>query len=132
MSAIEAEMKLALEMVADAWLMFEKKRWRSAVNRAYYGMFHATKATLLFLKVDCHSHAGAINRFGEHVVNKGLVGENLAKSLHRAYRLREKSDYQPITEIEKDDSEKILYEAEKFITQIKELLKRLKGNDGKG
>jgi len=122
MNAVEAEIELAEEILMDAELMFKNNRLRSLVNRAYYAMFHATKAILLYFGTDCSSHPGAINRFGEYVIKKGLVKEELAKSLHRAYRLREKSDYQPIAKITPDEA-KILYsEAMEFVKKIKELI----------
>lgn len=126
MNAVEAEMKLAIDMLRDAELMLKENRLRSLVNRAYYGMFHATKAILLFLGTDCTSHAGAINRFGECVIKKGLLPEESAKSLHKAYRLREKGDYQPMSSIDKVEAQELYYEAKDFVKGIKELIAHLK------
>ena len=47
MNAVRQEIKLAFEMFSDAQLMYKEKRLKSTVNRAYYAMFHATKAVLL-------------------------------------------------------------------------------------
>ena len=82
MNAVKEEIKLALEVLSDAHLMYKEKRLKSTVNRAYYAMFHATKATLLSQGTDCQSHAGALNRFGEYIIKKGLLDEKFAKSLH--------------------------------------------------
>ena len=126
MNASEAEMKLAKEMLKDAELMLKKNRLRSLVNRAYYGMFHATRAILLYLNIDCTSHAGVINRFGECVIKKGLAKEELAKSLHRGYRLREKSDYQPVSKISNEEAKALYDEAKGFVREIERLLRQLK------
>ena len=122
MNAVKEEIKLAVEMLNDAQLMYTNKRLKSTVNRAYYAMFHATKAALLSRGTDCQSHAGALNRFGEHFIKKGLLDERFAKILHRAYRLREKSDYSPAFTIETAEVEKLIKEAKEFVKAIKSLL----------
>ncbi len=123
MSAVKEEIKLAFEMFSDAQLMYREKRMKSAVNRLYYAMFHATKAILLLYGTDCQSHAGALSRFGEIIIRKGLLDEKFAKSLHRAYRLREKSDYSPTFKIEFKEVKKMMEEAEEFINTIIKFLK---------
>lgn len=125
MNAVDVEMELAYEMLSDAQLMLKGNRLRSLINRTYYGMFHAAKAILLYLGTDCQSHAGAINRFGEFVIKKGLVDEKLAKSLHRAYRLREKCDYQPMSKVDKKDAQNLYNEAKEFVAEIKKLISHL-------
>ena len=122
MSAVKEEMKLAIDMLSDAQLMYKNDRLKSTVNRAYYAMFHATKAVLLSCGTDCESHAGALNRFGEHVIKKGLLDEKFAKMLHRAYRLREKSDYLPSFKIDAEQVEKLIKEAKEFVEAIKKIL----------
>ncbi|MBI5554297.1 MAG: HEPN domain-containing protein [Elusimicrobia bacterium] len=112
MNALREELKLAFEMLSDAQLMYKENRLKSCVNRAYYAMFHATKAILLSQNMDCQSHAGALQRFGERVVKKGLIEKKFAKSLHRAYRLREKSDYSPAFKIELSEVTKLINETE--------------------
>ena len=50
---------LAREMLADARLMLERESYRSAVDRAYYAMFHAVRAALHKDGVDLpKTHAG--------------------------------------------------------------------------
>ena len=122
MNAVKEEIKLAIEMLSDAQLMYKENRLKSTVNRAYYAMFHATKASLLSQGTDCQSHAGALNRFGEHIIKKGLLDEKFAKGLHRAYRLREKSDYSAAFKIEAVEVKKLIKEAEEFVEAIKKFI----------
>ena len=123
MNAAKEEIKLAVDTLSDAQLMYANKRLKSTVNRAYYAMFHATKAALLSCGSDCQSHAGALNRFGEHFIKKGLLDKRFAKALHRAYRLREKSDYSPAFKIETAEVEKLIEEAKEFVEEVKSILK---------
>ena len=122
MNAVKQEIKLAFEMLSDAELMYKEKRLKSTINRAYYAMFHAVKAVLLSQNTDCQSHAGAINRFGECVIKKGLLDQRFAKSLHRAYRLREKSDYSPAFKIKEADVKKVVKEAKEFVEETEKIL----------
>ena len=122
-SAVSQEIELAFETFRDAQLLYKEKRLKSTVNRVYYAMFHATKAALLSQGSDCQSHAGALNRFGECVIKKGLLDPRFAKSLHRAYRLREKSDYSPAFKIKEAEIKKLINEAEEFVEEIKKLVR---------
>lgn len=126
MNIVDKELEIADEMLFDAELMVREKRIRSAVNRSYYAMFHAVKAILLQSGTDCESHGGAMNRFGEYVVKKGLMDKRFAKSLHRAYRLREKSDYHSLIEIEEEKAGQTLSEAREFILEAKNAIQKIK------
>ncbi|MDI6792292.1 MAG: HEPN domain-containing protein [bacterium] len=128
MNAVEAEINLADEMIRDAELMFREGRKRSTANRGYYAMFHAVKAILLNLGTDCQTHGGAMNRFGEHVIMKGLMDKSFAKSLQRAYQLREKSDYHSIINLEQDDVERVIKESKEFVMEVKKVLIGLQSN----
>ncbi len=120
---ITQEMKLACEMFSDAQLMYKSKRYKSCVNRAYYAMFHAVKAILSLKGIDCKTHMGALNKFGQYIVKKGILNEKFAKSLHRSYRLREKSDYAPIFEITKGEAQQVVADADAFVKGVASLLK---------
>lgn len=122
MNAVREELKIAKEMLSDAVMMLEEKRLRSAVSRAYYAMFHATKSALLFQGTDCKSHAGARVRLGEYIIKKGLMDSKFARSLHRANRLREKSDYSPAFKIDEQDVRKLIGEAREFLTAVEEMI----------
>lgn len=50
MEAAKQEIKLAFEIFSDALALYKERRLKSTVNRAYYAMFHATKAVLLSRK----------------------------------------------------------------------------------
>ncbi len=122
MTAVESEIEQSEEMLKDAELMFREGRKRSTVNRAYYAMFHIVKAILLYLGTDCQSHGGAMNRFGEYVIKKGIMDKSFAKSLEHAYQLREKSDYHPMIKIEDDDVERVMKESKEFVMEVKRVL----------
>jgi len=85
-------------------------------------MFHAVRVILLYLGTDCQSHGGAINKLGEYVIKKGLMDESFSKKVHRAYRLREKSNYYSMVKIEDDDVEKVMKDSKEFVQEVKRIL----------
>ncbi len=77
------------EMLEDARLLLEKKRLKSAVDRAYQSMHHAAQGILYKLKVKLpKTHSGLIGLFGKHVVGAGLIEPEYGRMLNRAFELR--------------------------------------------
>lgn len=81
MGEADIQLKIAEEMLADAKLLYEQKRYMSAASRAYYAIFHAVKALLNQVGQSCQSHGGAISRFGQYVVNTGLMDKDFQNFL---------------------------------------------------
>lgn len=114
------ELKVAEEMLVDANILFAQDRIRSAVNRAYYGIFHAAKAVLLKHNIKTKSHAGALSMFGSEIVKKGLVDKKFWKYFNQAYNLRQTSDYDSSESIIlKEESEDTIKNAEEFVNEMK-------------
>ncbi|MDI6734978.1 MAG: HEPN domain-containing protein [bacterium] len=122
MEIFRKELEVALEMLNDAKLLLNEKRFRSAVNRAYYAMMHSTKALLTLLDIEAISHPGIIRKFGQEVVQKGIMNKRYAKSLSAAYNMRDKSDYK-IMEIIKDEKvDEVIKESEEFVFEIQKVI----------
>ena len=51
------------EAIADAKLMFENGRYKNALNRAYYAIFHAMRAVNSLEGFDSSKHSGVIAFF---------------------------------------------------------------------
>lgn len=125
MGEADIQLKIAEEMLADAKLLYEQKRYRSAASRAYYAIFHAAKALLNQVGQSCQSHCGAISRFGQYVVNTGLMDKDFSKFLGRAYNLREKSDYGLLFEGIEEEVGRVVSDAEKFVAEAIKVLHQL-------
>lgn len=69
------------------------------------------------------THKGTISLFGEHIVKKGVLGEEYADALRKAFDLRQKSDYEIYAELDEELVKKTVNNAEKFIRKVKEVLK---------
>jgi uncharacterized protein (UPF0332 family) len=58
-------------------------------------MFYAVSALLETRRLGTSKHSGAISLFDREFVKAGAFDKRLSKSLHRAFNLRQESDYSP-------------------------------------
>jgi len=117
------EVEVAEEELSSAYLLFENKKYRDAISRAYYSMFHAARALLLMKDVIPRKHSGVVSMFGLHFVKEGIVDEVYGKALTKAFELRTKADYNVFYSPSREEAEEILEDAEKFLEKAKEILK---------
>lgn len=96
---------------------------RGAVNRAYYTVFHAASAALLWLDIERARHSGTQSAFGEFLVKPGHVEPEFGRIYTRARKAREEQDYDldaaPLTV---QDAERIVADAEHFVTRLERYL----------
>lgn len=95
----------------------------SSVSRSYYAMFFMAEAVLLKSGLRSSSHKGVISLFGEHFVKTGILGEELGRSLRRAFDLRQKGDYSVEFPITENAAEICLQKAKAFISELGTFLK---------
>lgn len=120
---IAKELEVAEEELSSAYLLFENGKYRDAISRAYYSMFHAARALLLMKDVIPRKHSGVVSMFGLHFVKEGTVDEFYGKALTKAFELRTKADYNVFYSPSREEAEEILEDAEKFLEKAKEILK---------
>ena len=51
----------SLEALADAKLMYDNKRYKNALNRAYYSIFHAMRSVNALDGFDSSKHSGVMH-----------------------------------------------------------------------
>ena len=56
----------SLEALADARLMYENGRYKNALNRGYYAIFHAIRAVNALTGFDSSKHSGVIAYFNQN------------------------------------------------------------------
>ncbi|MDO4179291.1 MAG: HEPN domain-containing protein [Phascolarctobacterium sp.] len=83
----------AKEVLRDAELMFENESFASAVNRAYYALFHCLRAVTDLDSYDSSKHSGIISFFNKTYVKTGVFDKEVSKILDKSFRIREKADY---------------------------------------
>ncbi len=96
--------------------------FRSVMNRLYDAMFYSVLALLQQKGIGTSKHIGAISLFDKEFIKNGAFDKELSKRLHRAFELRQKSDYLEQTEISEQDIEEMFPKAVDFVNTIKNYL----------
>jgi len=94
-----------------------------ACNRAYYAMFNAAHAALLWSGAhtnpgETRKHSSLIAAFGKHLVLTGIFPQGLGKALNRAESIRLLADYTG-EGIDSQQAHSIVKEAENFVSAVK-------------
>jgi len=112
------------EDMATAREDMERGRYRAAVARAYYAVFHIAGAALLTIGVERVKHSGVESAFGEFFVKAGWIEPEYADIYRRSRRFREDQEYSD--EFERLDAartEQIVSDAERFVTRLERYLR---------
>lgn len=117
-------MKNAIDDYESAKLLFEQGKYKAAVNRSYYGIFHALRAVTVLDEFDSSKHSGVIAFFNRMYVKEGIFDKSISKMIDTSFRLREKADYQDFIIISKEQSLEQIEKAETVINMIKSYLEK--------
>lgn len=123
---IKLTLNESLECLTDAKIMVEQNRWKAAVSRAYYAMFHAAKAALLSIEETVYTHQGVNIQFSKHFVRTGIFEKSFVKSFSKMLDTRQKADYEIGFRANETDAQHAVSEAENFYNQINSYLNNKK------
>jgi len=111
--------------LASAKLLLDSGDVDGACNRAYYAMFDAARAALLWVDAPvpaevARTHSGLITAFSLHVVKPGLVAIDHGRALNKVEDLRLIADYRgdPVT---LENAAWALEQAQAFLAAIQAL-----------
>jgi len=116
---------MAEEAVRSAGILFDAGDHRGAVNRAYYGVFHAARAVLNSIEDglgDGKKHATTIRHFSQHLVATGQMSVRLSTILTAAFDSRLAADYES-DDISIETVSLLIADAEYFVAEIARHLK---------
>ena len=117
-SLIKYRLIQANETILDVELLVENKRYRSAINRIYYGMFYALLALGTAQKFETSKHAQLIGWFNKYFIHKGKIDSKYGKMINKAFNRRTKGDYDTFVEFEENIVYQMLNEMKDFISEI--------------
>ena len=120
---IKHRLEQAKDAVNDARILLDHQGSpQSVVNRSYYGMFYAALALLQKLGSVPSKHTGVISTFDREFSRKNVFPKELSKSFHKAFDLRQTSDYKVIKPLSMKKAEGILDEAIVFVNAVRDYL----------
>ena len=93
------------EDLEAAHLLFDAGNYRIANNRAYYSIFHAMRAVLVFDDYDSSKHSGVIAEFRRKYIKEGIFPVEISKMIGEAFTIRNASDYDDMFLASKADTE---------------------------
>ena len=95
---------------------------QSIVNRSYYAMFYATLALLQTVRKFPRKHGGMLAFFDSEFVRKGIFPPEMSRNLHRAFDLRQESDYRDLFPLNREKAEDLLEKADHFVAAVRAYL----------
>jgi uncharacterized protein (UPF0332 family) len=120
---IAAHLERARDALATARDNLAHGHWRGAVNRAYYAVFHAASAVLLWLDIERARHAGVQAAFGEFLIKSGLIEAEFGRIYNRVRQLREMQDYDlQAATLTAEETARLVRDAAHFVTRLERYL----------
>ena len=119
-------MAKAQKALASARLLLGAGDTDGATNRAYYAMFDAAIAALIWVSADAgqstpKTHNGLIASFGQNLVKAGRLPAEFGRSLNRVQELRLTADYLAAP-VSSDKAQWAIREAGSFVAAVAGLL----------
>lgn len=111
------------EALEDARIMYEAGRYKNALNRAYYSIFHGMRAVNALDGYDSSKHSGVIAHFNQNYVKEGIFSKEASKLIKLAAEKRESADYLDFFVASKEEAEAQIKRAETFGEWIEFYLK---------
>lgn len=122
------QLEKARKKFHSAEKIFEDELYEDAISRAYYAMFHATKALLLTKHIEVNTHSGAVAMLSLHFIKSGILDSAFGKMLSYAKDLRENGDYDTAYEATQEEAVTVLADAQKFLTAIEQAIEQIDKN----
>ena len=121
---IQYRLEQAEAALDDAKYLLDGNRSpQSVINRAYYAMFYAALALLQKAGKIPTKHAGAIGLFDTEFVLKGVFPRELSRDFHKAFELRQVSDYRVLQSPSREKAEETWERATRFVRAVREYLR---------
>ena len=114
---IKVRLESSLEDLETAKELLGLKRFRAAVNRAYYAIFSLANAVLLTKGIERSKHSGVESAFIEKFVKAEIFEVEYGKIFDYIRKKREESDYSLKIRIDEGTAKRVVKDAR--LVQIK-------------
>ena len=120
---VRLRLRLAREKIKSAVILFENRSYRDAISRAYYAVYYAAKAFLLYHGQDPYTHKGVSVLFHKFCATHNKPDKSFAKMLSIMQEARLNADYKEKVIIAKEDAQEAIVMAKSFLKEIQSLIK---------
>ena len=120
---VEHRLRRADETLVETKDLIRLNHWYGATNRLYYACYYAVTALLIKHGHIARTHSGVIGLLGKYFVTTGIIDKELNRLYQKLFDLRQGGDYSDWININEQDIKPLLNPAEKFIAEIKNLIK---------
>lgn len=83
----------SVEALEDARIMYRAGRYKNALNRAYYSIFHSLRSVNVLDGFDSSKHSGVIAYFNQNYVKTGVFPKEIFRFIKLVSEKRESADY---------------------------------------
>jgi uncharacterized protein (UPF0332 family) len=97
----------------------------AAVSRSYYVIFYCMTGLLLLHDIHAKTHQGVQAKFRELFIKTDIFDFSIAQTIHIAFDLRQRADYDLNTNIRPEKVSELIKEAEIFYDFTKNYLQKL-------
>ena len=125
---VKYRLQQAEESLEEARFLFSgNKSPRSVINRAYYSMFYAILALLIYEPYSSSKHSAVLTYFNRSFIKEGIFEKDLGRWVNRAFELRQRGDYREYFDLSLDEVAPYIQRAEGFLSAVREHLREKKG-----
>lgn len=111
------------EELENSKILLDAGKYKLALNRSYYSIFHGMRAVNVLDDFDSSKHSGVIAHFNQFHVKEGHFPKEASKIIRTASEMREHADYEDFFVASRQDAEEQYLKAKKFHALISEYLK---------
>ena len=104
----------SLEELGNAKAMLGIGKYKLALNRSYYSIFHGMRAVNVLEEFDSSKHSGVIAHFNQYHVKTGDFPKEASRIIRNASEMREHADYEDFFVASRQDAEEQVQKAEIF------------------
>lgn len=112
----------ASEELENAKAMLDSSKYKMALNRSYYSIFHGMRAVNVLDEFDSSKHSGVIAHFNQYHVKTDDFSKEASKIIRTASEMREHADYEDFFIASRQDAEEQVEKAQVFYQFITDYL----------
>ena len=112
----------ARESIDEVSFQIDNNKYKTAVNRIYYGMFYSLLALGLKHEFETSKHTQLIGWFNKNFISSGKIDKKFGKMINKSFTLRQESDYEPFVKYEKQEVIVLFEKMKEFIYAIEKIV----------